>query len=291
MKSMKKLVLVGLVLLASVMVLVGCENAAGTGSSAEIITSEIGQVLTFSADKEQILTVKTSNYTLHESLEYAVGNGDWQQLEDEKKIPFGGDVGSLRMRGKSSEGMATGNNSYARITFGNDGVKVSCTGDIRTLIDYENPTKVDTSNAKFCKMFDDCKNLTRAPALPATELASQCYSFMFQNCTSLTRAPALPATELASQCYNNMFDGCTSLTRAPELPATVLTPRCYEYMFQNCTSLNSVTMLATDISAEKCLYGWLSGVAGSGTFTKASEMEGLPQGSSGIPPDWTVINK
>ncbi len=291
MKSMKKLVLVGLVLLASVMVLVGCENAAGTGSSAEIITSEIGQVLTFSADKEQILTVKTSNYTLHESLEYAVGNGDWQQLEDEKKIPFGGDVGSLRMRGKSSEGMATGNNSYARITFGNDGVKVSCTGDIRTLIDYENPTKVDTSNAKFCKMFDDCKNLTRAPALPATELASQCYSFMFQNCTSLTRAPALPATELASQCYNNMFYGCTSLTRAPELPATVLTPRCYEYMFQNCTSLNSVTMLATDISAEKCLYGWLSGVAGSGTFTKASEMEGLPQGSSGIPPDWTVINK
>ena len=39
-KSMKQLVLVGLVLLASVMVLAGCDTNAG--GSAEIINSEIG---------------------------------------------------------------------------------------------------------------------------------------------------------------------------------------------------------------------------------------------------------
>ena len=34
---------------------------------------------------------------------------------------------------------------------------------------------------------------------------------MFYNCTNLTTAPALPATTLASNCYSNMFYGCTSL--------------------------------------------------------------------------------
>ena len=43
------------------------------------------------------------------------------------------------------------------------------------------------------------------------ELADCCYYFMFNGCTSLTKAPALPATELAFDCYNGMFYGCTSL--------------------------------------------------------------------------------
>ena len=34
---------------------------------------------------------------------------------------------------------------------------------------------------------------------------------MFGGCTSLTKAPELPATTLASSCYSNMFDGCSSL--------------------------------------------------------------------------------
>ena len=34
---------------------------------------------------------------------------------------------------------------------------------------------------------------------------------MFWNCTSLTTAPELPATTLASECYSGMFNGCTSL--------------------------------------------------------------------------------
>jgi hypothetical protein len=34
---------------------------------------------------------------------------------------------------------------------------------------------------------------------------------MFYGCTNLTTAPVLPATTLASNCYTNMFNGCTSL--------------------------------------------------------------------------------
>ena len=114
MKSMKKLVLAGLVLLASVMVLVGCKNAVEPSGVDEIIVpegssgiDEIVPVLTFSADSEQTLTVKIlGKYTLHESLQYAVGSGEWQKLEADKAITFGGATGSLRMRGKSARGMA-----------------------------------------------------------------------------------------------------------------------------------------------------------------------------------------
>ena len=222
MKSMKKLVLAGLVLLASVMILVGCDTNAGDtpSSTAEIINSEIGQELAFSADSEQTLTVNVyGNYTLQESLEYSVGGGDWTSLEAKTPISFGGAAGDLRMRGKSLEGMAKGSAEYAYIVFGDDDVKVSCSGDIRTLVDYEHPTTVDTSNARFSYLFFNCSVLTKAPALPAENLAEFCYEGMFSGCTSLTSAPALSAKTLADYCSDSMFEGCTNLTNVPALSA------------------------------------------------------------------------
>ena len=50
-------------------------------------------------------------------------------------------------------------------------------------------------------------------------------------------------------------------------------------------------MLATDISASSCLANWVSGVASTGTFTKATSMTSLPTGVSGIPSGWTVVDK
>ena len=46
-----------------------------------------------------------------------------------------------------------------------------------------------------------------------------CYTYMFANCTFLTKAPDLPAKELANYCYSNMFEGCTALTSVHTLPA------------------------------------------------------------------------
>ena len=37
---------------------------------------------------------------------------------------------------------------------------------------------------------------------------------MFYNCSSLTKAPELPATTLAENCYGSMFQYCTALTQA-----------------------------------------------------------------------------
>ena len=92
----------------------------------------------------------------------------------------------------------------------------------------------------FYYLFKDCTSLIKAPALPATTLAVNCYRRMFDGCTSLAEVPYLPATSLAETCYWGMFNGCTSLTKTPVLSATSLGTRCYNQMFSGCISLNKV---------------------------------------------------
>ena len=149
-----------------------------------------------------------------------------------------------------------------------------------------------TTLANYCysSMFYGCTSLTTAPALPATTLANSCYQSMFIGCTSLKTAPELPATTLADICYTSMFNGCISLTTAPVLPATTLANNCYQNMFRDCTSLNYIKCLATNISAYNCTSNWVSGVASTGTFVKASSMASWSTGIDGIPTGWTVQN-
>ena len=118
----------------------------------------------------------------------------------------------------------------------------------------------------FYYLFKGCTSLTKAPALPATTLASDCYDRMFQGCTSLTEAPALPSTTLASSCYNGMFQGCTSLVNAPVLPVTTLANNCYENMFYGCTSLTEAPALPSTTLASSCYNGMFKGCT---SLTKA----------------------
>ena len=146
------------------------------------------------------------------------------------------------------------------------------------------------ANGCYSNMFRDCISLTTAPVLPATTLSSNCYYYMFQGCTSLTTAPVLPATTLEIYCYGYMFKGCTKLTTAPQLPATTLADGCYSSMFEGCSSLNYIKCLATNISKYNCTGNWVSGVASTGTFVKASSMTSWTTGNSGIPNNWTIEN-
>ena len=153
------------------------------------------------------------------------------------------------------------------------------------------PTLPATTLADYCYqyMFQSCTSLTTVPTLPATTLTDGCYFGMFSGCASLTTAPTLPATTLAYMCYAQMFYGCTSLTTAPTLPATTLTDSCYFCMFSDCTSLNSIKCLAIDImSTYGCLDFWVDNVSPTGTFTKVAGVE-WPDGESGIPYDWIVV--
>ena len=236
-----------------------------TGLNAEqipYVTFTASSLQTFTMNFQPDTDYKVFSMGDGEYFEYSVGHGEWKRFKATvENIAFGGTLGSLRLRGKSSKG-TTGYEdectSYSTISFGKT-PKVSCTGDIRTLIDYENYADVSTENARFIGLFEGNTKLTTAPALPATTLAKQCYHTMFYDCSSLTEAPSLPATTLTDYCYCEMFSGCSSLTKAPALPATTLEGLCYYRMFYGCSALSSVTMLATDgFSSHQCLDSWLT---------------------------------
>lgn len=172
--------------------------------------------------------------------------------------------------------------------------EVKAYGNIMSLMDetgFASNTTLTANYALAC-LFAENTQLTDASGLilPATTLTTQCYENMFRGCTGLTTAPALPATTMVSRCYERMFYGCTSLTTAPALPAETLASRCYQEMFKDCSSLSAITCLATDKSATSCTKNWVSGVASSGTFTRANKNVSWSTGFSGRPSDWTLVD-
>ena len=229
-----------------------------TGGKAE--EAILPPYVTFTAEQPQTFKMITEgNYKISD-LQYSVNFSDWKDVVADTEVDFGGKIGGLRLRGKNRYGTAKEAFIYSTISFTNPDVEVACTGDIRTLLDWENYKTVNTQDACFIYLFDGCKVLTSAPDLPGTTLAENCYYFMFQNCTSLKVAPALPATKLANDCYCGMFYGCTSLETAPELPATNLPGNCYNAMFKGCRKLMSFTLLVPNTSISNYPYhvsNWL----------------------------------
>ena len=234
-----------------------------TGGKAE--EAILPPYVTFTAEQPQTFKMITKgNYKISD-LQYSVNFGDWKDVVADTEVDFGGKIGGLRLRGKNRYGTAKEAFIYSTISFTNPDVEVACTGDIRTLLDWENYKTVNTQDACFIYLFDGCKVLTSAPDLPGTTLAENCYYFMFQNCTSLKVAPALPATKLAEDCYCGMFYGCTSLETAPELPATNLPINCYNAMFKGCSKLMSFTLLVPKTSISNYPYGISNWLKDAGT--------------------------
>lgn len=216
--------------------------------------------LTFTADAYQYFRMAcTGEYELS-GLEYSVNFGEWKKYTSGISVTFGGKYGDLRLRGTSVTGTAENETKYATISLSRD-VKVKCTGDIRTLLDYNDYKNVNTSNARFCYLFYKCNVLTSVPKLPAKDLADRCYHNMFAECTAIEKAPELPATKLKEYCYYCMFDGCTALTEVPDLPAEDLPEQCYHWMFLGCKELvKGPKISAATISQYSC-YGMFSSCA------------------------------
>ena len=219
--------------------------------------------ITFTAEEEQTFEMRTK-YTDPElfpgiepykisGLQYSLNNGDWIDVgANGVSVTFGGNNGTLRLRGKNLKGTADDESNYSYISFGTNEVPVTCTGDIRTLLDHESYKTVATDQARFIRLFQNCKAMTTAPNLPAENLANKCYREMFANCTNLVIAPELPAKILADDCYNSMFSGCTKLETAPNLQAKNLTLRCYFTMFRSCKSLETAPELPAKNLASSC---------------------------------------
>ena len=232
-----------------------------TGGSTDV--KDKTPYVTFSAPAEQTFKMVCYGGYKISNLQYSVNFGDWKEVKANEGVTFGGQKGGLRLRGKNVKGTADPNDTriYSTITFifdkdkeknVNTNVMVACTGDIRTLLDYDHYETVSTSEARFVKLFNNCQALTSAPKLPATDIASDCYNSMFNWCRYLKNAPELPATVLKDQCYQNMFNTCVSLTSAPKLPATKLAFNCYANMFSYCYWLKEAPELPATTLAWQC---------------------------------------
>ena len=250
-------------------------NLGKMEGATEVSESKIPYI-TFTADEEQTFMyyyydqVNTGVANdANQYLEYSVHGGKWKNFNYVQSVSFGGSNGDLRLRAKVDQGNYVASDAGPMFKFGNETVEVNCTGDIRTLIDYENYYCANTSKSMFKNFFDSMTNLKSAPDLPSMELASQCYQLMFKGCTGLTTAPELPATTLASQCYYAMFYGCTGLTTAPKLPATTLDTWCYREMFSGCTGLTTAPELPATTLAENCYHLMFNGCTG---LTTAPEL-------------------
>ena len=216
--------------------------------------------LTFTADNWQYFSMECkSGYELS-GLEYSVNFGEWKTYTARTSIQFGGRFGNLRLRGTNINGTAENETKYATISLSRD-VKVKCTGDIRTLLDYNDYKNVNTANARFCYLFFKCAALTSVPKLPAKDLADRCYHNMFAECTAIEKAPELPATKLKEYCYYCMFDGCTALTEVPDLPAEDLPEQCYHWMFLGCKELVKGPKISSATISQYSCYGMFSSCA------------------------------
>ena len=228
------------------------EKSAGVGVTKA--PQVYADCLTFTG-KDSEFTLKATNKTWDGTLEWSTDHNTWTVLAGTEEMQSVNR--KLYLRGK-------GNTTFCDTSLWK-GVqwvlshKASCSGNIQTLLDWENPPASISTEHCYFGMFNGCASLTSAPELPITTLAQYCYQNMFQGCTSLTSAPQLPATTLAQYCYQNMFQGCTSLTSAPQLPATTLASNCYSGMFNGCASLTSAPQLPATTLAVGCYRNMFEG--------------------------------
>ena len=118
-----------------------------TGGKAE--EAILPPYVTFTAEQPQTFKMITEgNYKISD-LQYSVNFGDWKDVVADTEVDFGGKIGELRLRGKNRYGTAKETFIYSTISFTNPDVEVACTGDIRTLLDWENYKTVNTQDACF----------------------------------------------------------------------------------------------------------------------------------------------
>jgi len=261
---------------------------------SEIISMlETPNAICFSASSQQTVSLTDmSQFPRFEKnepvLEFSYDGAKWTAW-DYSALTFGISGHPLvYIRGKNASGFSTGSLKFSYFCFGDGQIPVECDGSIMSLIDWEDKDlKVIPCEYCFYQLFMECSVMVSGPELPASALKPSCYGDMFAGCKSLIYAPELPAVELAASCYSGMFALCSSLVSAPELPAAELAEGCYSGMFGRCSALNYVKMMATDISAEFCLDGWLRDVHSTGTFVKNSSA--VWSDVDVVPSGWTII--
>ena len=227
------------------------ESDAGTSDDPQIPNPEEPSYLTFVSTGESTISLIKIGNPDPIILEYSTNGSTWTPYTIGGAITISNGENLMFRAGETgNECFSKGYNDYYKFEITG---KIAVKGNIMSLLD-RTCARTSVPSFAFNNLFSDCKGLTEAPELPATELAEGCYSGIFYG-TSLTTAPALPATNLAEACYAWMFSYCTNLRTVPVLPATEMKSRCYHNMFYSCTSLTETPVLLATELADHCYEG------------------------------------
>lgn len=220
------------------------ETYDGTVEDVNVVYTDC---LTFTGETGEF-TLKATNKSWDGTLQWSTDHTNWTTLAGTEAMQSVGK--KLYLRGKGNTTIGNSNGVQWQLS-----EKTACSGNIQTLLDWENPPTTITANYCYSRMFYGCYNLTTAPKLTAITLKQDCYNRMFSGCTSLTSTPELPATTLAMRCYKQMFSDCTSLTVATPLPAKTLELYCYAEMFYGCVNLTTPPDLPATSLGNGCYNG------------------------------------
>ena len=247
--------------------------------------------LTFRVLTSGTISWKAIGSNSTKTIDYSIDNGAWISITSTSEgATISVTQGNLvRFRG-SNNVYATDKNTYSGFEGGTATYDIE--GNIMSLLygdNFAENTALPNNNYIFCSLFKKAPVISAEHLiLPATMLKDYCYRALFSWCETLTKAPALPATTLATGCYWYMFEHC-AITEAPVLNATTLVSECYGHMFTDCGLLNKITCLATSgFGTSKCLEGWVTNVAGDGAFVKTANVTSWTTGVNGIPSGWIV---
>ena len=154
---------------------------------------------------------------------------------------------------RSSDGLSQSTSNYYQVYTSNN---VNTGGDLKTLIDYNDPTIDTIPSYNFYKLFYPTTSSKTPKVVDASDIRmdgiiyvdSEAFHNTFSGCTTLiTPIRELPATYGAYQCYTSMFRDCTALTSAPVIKLdSVWTGKningMMTYMFSGCIALTSVDL-------------------------------------------------
>ena len=123
--------------------------------------------LTFTGTDSFTIATNNESKNWGGMLEYSTNASSWTEWDG---TAISSDNNVLYLRGTGNSKISGDyNKQWNIVTSGT----VACGGDIRTLLNYENPEAANMEEFCFAYLFYGCASLTTAPALPATALAGR----------------------------------------------------------------------------------------------------------------------
>lgn len=233
-----------------------------------MIGSENNNYLTFNILSQGYINWrKYSSSTNSKTIEYRIIRngeiGNWisktsTNSNSNNFLVYSGDT--VQFRG-INEKYGTDYDSYS--TFSGSTASFNISGNINSLIDYENINDI-------------------------TAVTAFAFNYLFASCGVVDASKlVIPSSSVGSWGYSYMFKGCTSLTKSPQIMAENLGNNSCQGMFSGCTNLSEITCMGTNAGNSYTRY-WTTGVSANGTFIKNPNMNSWPTGTNGIPSGWIV---